>query len=60
MNNKELEVFTKQAVKGMKSEQDLTDFRRILTKITVKYPLNPEHEEPLGYVLHQQSTTNNS
>ena len=49
MNKKELEVFAKQAAKGIKSEQDLTDFRRILTKITVEAALNAELEEHLGY-----------
>jgi putative transposase len=60
MNKKELEVFAKQAAKGIKSEQDLTDFRRILTKITVEAALNAELEEHLGYALHEQSTTKNS
>jgi len=32
MNKKELEAFAKQVFKGIKSEQDLTDFRKILTK----------------------------
>jgi putative transposase len=60
MNKKELEVFAKQAAKGIKSEQDLTDFPRILTKITVEAALNAELKEHLGYALHEQSTTNNS
>ena len=60
MNKKELEVFAKQAAKGIKSEQDLTDFRRILTKITVEAALNAELEEHLDYTLHKQSTANNS
>jgi transposase-like protein len=60
MNKKELEAFAKQAAKGIKSEQDLTDFRRILTKITVEAALNAELEEHLGYALHEKSNTNNS
>jgi len=32
MNKKELEAFAKQAVKGIKSEQDLADFHKILAK----------------------------
>ncbi len=60
MNKKELEAFAKQAAKGIKSEQDLTDFRKILTKITVEAALNAELEEHLGYALHEQSSTNNS
>ena len=34
MNKKELEVFANQADKGIEFEQDISDFRRILTKIT--------------------------
>ena len=60
MNKKELEMFAKQAAKGMKSEQDLTDFRRILIKVTVEAALNAELEEHLSYALHEQSTTNNN
>jgi len=58
MNKKELEAFAKQAAKGIKSEKDLTDFRRILTKITVEAALNAELEEHLGYALHEQSAAN--
>ncbi len=60
MNKKELEAFAKQAAKGIKSEQDLTDFRKILTKITVEAALNAELEEHLGYALHEKSNANNS
>ena len=60
MNKKELEAFAKQAAKGIKSEQDLTDFRRIHTKITVEVALNTELEEHLGYALHEKTNTNNS
>ena len=58
MNKKELEVFAKQAANGIKSEQDLTDFRRILIKITVEATLKAELEVHLGYALHEQSTNN--
>ena len=60
MNKKELEAFAKQAAKGIKSEQDLTDFRKMLTKVTVEAALNAELEEHLGYALHEKSNTNNS
>ncbi len=60
MNKKELEAFAKQAAKGIKTEQDLTDFRKILTKVTVEAALNAELEEHLGYALHEKSNTNNS
>ncbi|MFT6689515.1 MAG: putative transposase [Colwellia sp.] len=58
MNKKALEAFAKQAAKDIKSEQDLTDFRKILTKITVEAALNAELEEHLGYALHEQSNNN--
>jgi transposase-like protein len=45
MNKKELEVF-RQAAAGIKSEQDLIDFRRISSKITVEVVSNAELETP--------------
>jgi putative transposase len=60
MNKKALEAFAKQAAQGIKSEQDLTFFRKTLTQITVKAVLNSELEVHLGYALHEQSNTNNS
>jgi hypothetical protein len=36
MNRNELEEFAKQATKSIKSEADLTDFRTMLAKVTVK------------------------
>ena len=59
MNKKAIEAFAKQAAKGIKSEQDLTDFRKILTKITVESALSAELEEHLGYALHEQYHINN-
>jgi transposase-like protein len=60
MNRKELETFAKQAAKSIKSEADLTDFRRMLTKVTVEAALNAELDEHLGYARHEQSNQNNS
>jgi putative transposase len=59
MNKKELEAFGKQAAKSIKTEADLTDFRRMLTKITVEAALNAELDEHLGYARHEQSQKNN-
>ena len=42
MNKKELETFAKQAAKSINSEADLTDFRKILTKVTGEAALNAE------------------
>jgi putative transposase len=36
MNNKELEAFAKRAANSIKTEADLTDFRKMLTTVTVE------------------------
>jgi len=59
MNKKELGEFGKQAAKSIKTEADLTDFRRMLTKIAVEAALNAELDEHLGYSRHEQSQQNN-
>ena len=59
MNKKELEAFAKQAAKSIKSETDLTDFRKMLTKVTVEAALNAELDEHLGYSRHEQSDKDN-
>ncbi|WP_143327786.1 IS256 family transposase, partial [Colwellia chukchiensis] len=60
MNKKELEAFAKQAAKSIKSEADLTDFRKMLTKVTVEAALNAELDEHLGYARYEQSNHQNS
>lgn len=59
MNKKELEAFAKQAAKSIKTEADLTDFRKMLTKVTVEAALNAELDEHLGYARHEQSEHQN-
>ena len=60
MNKKELEAFAREAAKGMETEQDLNDFRQILTKITVEAALNAELEHHLGYQnLRDENYTRN-
>jgi transposase-like protein len=59
MNKKELEAFAKQAAKSIKTEADLTDFRKMLTKVTVEAALNAELDEHLGYSRHEQSNKDN-
>ena len=39
MNKKELEAFAKQAAKSIKTEADLTDFRKMLTNYANRAPL---------------------
>ncbi|WGO99488.1 IS256 family transposase [Saccharophagus degradans] len=60
MNPKDLEAFAKEAAKGIKTEKDLDDFRKMLTKVTVEAALNAELEDHLGYEKHGQSGSSNS
>lgn len=60
MNKKELEVFAKQAAKGIKSEADLNDFRAMLTKVTVEAALNAELDHHLGYKKNEKASSGNS
>ena len=49
MNKQEIEVLALEDAKGIKTEQDLNDFRRLMTKITNEAALNAELDEHLGY-----------
>jgi len=60
MNKEDLEAFAREAAKGLKTEQDLNDFRAMLTKVTVEAALNAELDEHLGYAKHGQSPAGNS
>ncbi|WP_261875316.1 IS256 family transposase [Vibrio rarus] len=60
MDKKALEAFAKEAAKGIKSPEDLTEFSQMLKKITVEAALNAEMDEHLGYEKHQQSKSRNS
>lgn len=52
MDKKQLEGFAREAVKSIKTESDLNDFRQMLTKITVETALNAELDDHLGYDKH--------
>ena len=60
MNQKELLAFAKEAAKSMKTEKDLSDFSRMLKKVTVEAALGAELDDHLGYDKHQPSTGSNS
>ena len=60
MNKKEIEALALEAAKGIKSEKDLNDFRRMMTKIAVEAALNAELDDHLGYDKHQQSSSDNT
>ncbi len=60
MNKKELEALARQTAKSLKSEKDLTDFRQMLTKLTVEAALNAELDDHLGYDKHDVTSSSNS
>ena len=60
MDKKTLEAFAREVAKGIKTENDLAEFRQILAKVTVESALNAELDEHLGYEPHQASNNGNS
>jgi transposase-like protein len=60
MNKKELQAIAQAAAKNIKTEDDLNEFRQMLTKITVETALNTELDDHLGFARHEQSDTGNS
>jgi len=59
MNKKDLEALAKQVAQSLKTGEDLTDFRQMLTKVTVEAALNAELDEHLGYSKNKSSTQEN-
>jgi len=55
-----LEAFARKTAESLKSEKDLTEFRQMLTKLTVEAALNAELDDHLGYEKHEISTSANS
>ena len=60
MNKEELEAFAKEAAKHIKSEKDLSDFSKMLTKVTVEAALNAELRDHLGFDKNERSDSDNS
>jgi transposase-like protein len=52
MNTEELKQIALAAAKNIKTQQDLTEFQRMLTKVTVEAALNAELDDHLGYERH--------
>ena len=48
MNTDELKQIALAAAKDIKSQQDLTEFQQMLTKVTVEAALNAELDDHLG------------
>ena len=60
MNKNELEAFSREAEKSIKTEKDLNNFSQMLTGITVEAALNAELDNHLGYPKHESSGNENS
>jgi putative transposase len=55
MNKEEIEAFGREAAKSIKTEADLNEFGRMLTKVTVEAALNAELDHHLGYLKHEKA-----
>jgi transposase-like protein len=53
MNKEQLEALAREAAKSIKTEADLTDFRQMLTKVTVETALNAELDDHLGWLREE-------
>ena len=60
MDKKQLEAIAAEAAKTIKTEKDLSDFSKMLKKITVERALEAELDDHLGYDKHQISDVENS
>jgi transposase-like protein len=60
MKKKELQAIAEAAAKNIKTEDDLNQFRQMLTKITVETALNAELEDHLGFGKGEQSDAGNN
>lgn len=60
MNKAELQALGESFSKNIKTEQDLNEFRQMLTKMTVEAALNGEIEEHLGFSKHEKANKTNS
>lgn len=60
MKKEDLQEIAQAAAKNIKTEEDLNEFRQMLTKITVEAALNAELDDHLGYAKHDKANTDNS
>ena len=54
MNEKDMRALAGELAKNIKTEKDLSDFSKLLKKMTVEAALGAEMEEHLGYSKHAQ------
>lgn len=55
MDKAKLQELANEFAKGLKTQHDLNDFTKMLTKLAVETALNAELTEHLGYEMHQNS-----
>jgi len=60
MKKEDLQAIAQEAAKNIKTEEDLNEFRQMLTKITVEAALNAELDDHLGYSKREKISTDNS
>lgn len=60
MKEEDLLVIAKEAAKNIKSEQDLSQLTKMLSKITIEAALNAELDDHLGYDKHEITDSSNS
>lgn len=60
MNKETLEAFAREAAKGIKTEQDLNDFRQMHTEVTVEHALDAELDDHLDYEKYEPSENTSS
>ncbi len=60
MKTEDIQALAAAAAKNIKSEQDLHDFKKMLTKMTLETALNAELDEHLGYDKHEITRSDNS
>ena len=58
MNKEELQAIGLAAAQNIKTEQDLNEFRQMLTKISVEAALHAELDAHLGYAKHEKGQYN--
>lgn len=60
MDKKTFESAVKEAASHIKTEHDLSDFKKMLTKLSLEAALEGELNEHLGYRKHERTETGNS
>jgi transposase-like protein len=60
MKTEDIQALAAEAAKNIKSEQDLNQFKKMLTKMTLETALNAELDEHLGYDRHDKVNTGNT